>query len=63
MKYTHKLRTVADRSETQRGVLLTDGRIISLFNKDNEFYLRWDFPIDLETMTYDIIRSNKRVLM
>lgn len=53
MKYTHKLRTVADRSETQRGVLLTDGRIISLFNEDNEFYLRWDFPIDLETMTYE----------
>ena len=53
MKYTKKLRTVADRSETQSGVLLTDGRIISLFNEDNEFYLRWDFPIDLETMTYE----------
>ena len=53
MKYKHKLRIVADRSETQQGVLLTDGRIISLFNEDNEFYLIWDFPIDLETMTYE----------
>ena len=59
MKYTHKLRTVADRSETQRGVLLTDGRIISLFNEDNEFYLRGDFPIDLETMTYDIREADE----
>lgn len=53
MKYTHKLRTVADRSETQWGVLLNDGRIISLFDENNQFYLRWDFPIDLETMTYE----------
>jgi len=53
MKYTKILRTVADRLDTQYGVLLTDGRIISLYNEDNQFYLRWDFPIDLETMTYE----------
>jgi hypothetical protein len=53
MEYKNKLRMVGDRADTQRGVLLTDGRIISLFNENNQFYLRWDFPIDLETMTYE----------
>ena len=39
---------VSDRNETPRGVMLNDGRIISLFDKKNKFYLRFDYQINLE---------------
>lgn len=39
---------VSDRNETQRGVMLNDGRIISLFDEDNKFYLRFDYQINLK---------------
>ena len=55
--YSQPLRMVADRDETQWGVLLNDGRIISLYDGNNQFYLRWDFPIDLDTLTYEPCRS------
>ena len=38
---------VNDRHDTQRGIQLSDGRIISMFNKNNEFYIRFDDVIDL----------------
>lgn len=38
---------VSDRKETQRGVMLNDGRVISLFDKKNKFYLRFDYQINL----------------
>ena len=41
------IRFVTDRSKTQRGVQLNDGRIISLFDDSNNFYLRFDDVIDL----------------
>lgn len=43
-----KLHFVTDKSQTQRGVQLKDGRIISLYDKDNHFYLRYDDVIDLK---------------
>ncbi len=43
-----KIYFVKDRSETQKGVQLNDGRIISLYNKYNKFYLRYDFVLDLD---------------
>jgi hypothetical protein len=42
-----KIHFVNDRSETQRGIQLKDGRIISLYDEDNHFYLRYDNPIYL----------------
>lgn len=48
-----KLNFVNSRKETQRGIQLTDGRIISLYDKDNHFYLRFDKKIDLENGTYE----------
>lgn len=41
------VRFVSDRNETQRGVMLNDGRIISLFDENNKFYLRFDNQINL----------------
>lgn len=41
------VRFVSDRDETQRGVMLNDGRIISLYDEDNKFYLRFDYQIEL----------------
>ena len=43
-----KLNIVKDRSETQRGVQLSDGTIISLYDENGNFYLRFDNVIDLE---------------
>lgn len=43
-----KIYFVKDRSETQRGLQLNDGRIISLYNKDNKFYLSYDSVLDLD---------------
>ena len=48
-----KLRFVSDRSKTQIGIMLADGRIISLYDNNNQFYLRFDYKIDLEKGTYD----------
>ena len=48
----NKIRFVKDRFQTQRGVELNDGRVISLYNEDNKFYLRFDVPLDLEKGTY-----------
>ena len=59
MEYSKKINVVANRHETQWGVLLNDGRIISLYDKGNKFYLRWDNPIDLGTMTYEDRPSNE----
>ena len=44
----NKIHFVNDRSETQRGVKLNDGRIVSLYDENNQFYLRFDDVIDLE---------------
>ena len=49
----NKIRFVKDRFQTQRGVELNDGRVISLFDEDNHFYLRFDYPLDLENGTYE----------
>ena len=49
----NKIRFVKDRFETQRGVELNDGRVISLFDENNHFYLRFDYPLDLENGTYE----------
>ena len=43
-----KIYFVKDRSETQRGVQLNDGRIISLYDKNNKFYMNYDFVLDLD---------------
>ena len=40
---------IKDRSEAQWGFQLNDGRIISLFDENNQFHLRFDDVIDLET--------------
>jgi hypothetical protein len=55
-----KLVFVQDRSQTQRGVQLEDGRIISLYDENNHFYLRFDNPLDLDKGTYsdEIVRFN-----
>ena len=42
-----KIYFVKDRSETQRGVQLNDGRIISLYDKNNKFYMNYDCVLDL----------------
>ena len=49
----NKIRFVKDRFETQRGVELNDGRVISLFDENNHFYLRFDYPLDLDNGTYE----------
>jgi hypothetical protein len=51
-----KLRILKSRFFTQRGEQLPDGRIISLYDEDNKFYLRYDDVIDLENEV--IIRRN-----
>lgn len=43
-----KINFVSSRNETQRGIQLEDGRIISLFDDNNKFYLRYDEPLDLD---------------
>lgn len=48
-----KIRFVKHRSETQRGIQLKDGRIVSLYDEDNQFYLRYDYILDLENGTFD----------
>lgn len=48
-----KLNFVNNRSETQRGIQLPDGRIISIYDDNNEFYLCFDKKINLENGTYD----------
>jgi hypothetical protein len=48
----NKIIFVKDRFQTQRGVELNDGRVISLFDEDNKFYLRFDYILDLENGTY-----------
>lgn len=45
---TRPIRFIPSRFESQRSVTLNDGRIIALFNENNEFYLRFDTLIDLE---------------
>ena len=50
----NKIRFVKDRFHTQRGVELNDGRVISLYNEDNKFYLRFDYPLDLDKGTYTV---------
>ena len=44
----NKIIFVEKRQDTQRGVQLNDGRIISLFDQKGRFYLRFDQPLDLE---------------
>lgn len=44
----NKIHFVNDRKETQRGVMLSDGRIISLYDENQAFYLRFDCPLDLD---------------
>ena len=40
---------IKDRSQAQWGFQLNDGRIISLFDENNQFHLRFDDVINLET--------------
>lgn len=47
-----KIIFVSDRTETQRGVRLNDGRIVSLFDADNDFYMRYDYMLDLDNGVY-----------
>ena len=48
-----KIHFVKHRCETQRGIQLKDGRIVSLYDEDNIFYLRYDHVLDLENGTLD----------
>ena len=45
---TKKIYFVNDSSETQWGVQLNDGRIVSLYDKDGNFYLGYDAVLDLK---------------
>ena len=44
---------VKHRCETQRGVQLKDGRIVSLYDEDNKLYLHFGNVLDLENGTFD----------
>lgn len=44
----NKINFVDSKDKTQRGVLLADGRIISLYDENNAFYLRFNHLLDLE---------------
>lgn len=48
-----KLHFVGSRFDTQRGIELSDGRVMSLYNEDNEFYLRFDNPLNLSKGTFE----------
>lgn len=47
------LRFVSSKYETQRGIQLNDGRILSLFDENNEFYLPFDKEINLDDGTFE----------
>lgn len=40
---------VNDRSETERGVILPNGRIVSLFDENGKFYLNYDSKFSMTT--------------
>ena len=44
----NKIWFVKNRFETQRGIQLNDGRVISIYDKDNNFYLKYNWVIDLD---------------
>lgn len=44
-----KIQFATDRSQVQRGVQLTDGRIVPVVNLDNKVVIKYDVPFNLET--------------
>lgn len=44
-----KIQFATDRSQVQRGVQLTDGRIVPVVNLDSKFVIKYDVPFNLET--------------
>lgn len=44
-----KIKFATDRSQVQRGVQLTDGRIVPVVNLDGEFVVTYEVPFNLET--------------
>lgn len=48
-----KIRFVNSRFDTQRGIELEDGRIITLMDENEHLYLRYDYILDLENGTFD----------
>ena len=44
----NKIWFVKNRFETQVGIQLNDGRVISIYDKDNNFYLKYNWVIDLD---------------
>ena len=48
-----KIKFVDSRFDTQRGVQLNDGRIITLMDENEHLYLRYDCVLDLENGSFD----------
>lgn len=44
-----KIKFATDRSQVQRGVQLTDGRIVPVVNLDGKFVVTYEVPFNLET--------------